>query len=487
MSDVEEIDRLLDGEIVVANLGSSIFVDSLRNQGKRVIAVDWSPSCRGDERLFGVLEKFRREEVVVEGRPTRLDELISRANAKALETLNKAHPFLVGIGKAVDDIPGMADDLVLHAGPPVGWERMCGPMRGAIIGALIYEDRAKDQAEAERLAASGKIRFEPCHHHAAVGPMAGVVSPSMPVWIIENRHTGNRAFATLNEGLGKVLRFGAFGQEVIERLRWMERTLAPVLGQALEIRGEVDLRAMIAQALQMGDEGHNRNRAGTSLLIRELAPAIAMASASNEDKSDVLKFMNSNDHFFLNLTMPAAKSCVDAIAGLPGCSIVSTMARNGTDFGIRISGLGDRWFTAPAPKVKGLYFTGFSEADANPDLGDSTVCETYGIGGFAMAAAPAIVQFVGGAPSDATRYTLAMYDITVGESKNYRIPVLGFRGTPTGIDLIQVVEKSLVPVVNTGIAHKQPGIGQVGAGLVEPPLECFEEAFIALYESLKRA
>lgn len=314
--------------------------------------------------------------------------------------------------------------------------------------------------------------------------MAGVVSASMPVWIVENKTSGNLAFCTLNEGLGKVLRYGAFSDEVIKRLKWMETTLGPILGRALEAHGEVDLRSLIAQALQMGDEGHNRNRAGTSLLIRELAPAIAGGAADNEAKASVLAFMHSNDHFFLNLTMPAGKACLDPAVGIDRCSVVTAMARNGTDFGIRVSGLKDRWFTAPAPAVNGLYFPGFGSADANPDIGDSTICETYGIGGFAMAAAPAIVEFVGGTSDDAVRFTQSMYEIAVGESKHYRIPSMGFRGTPTGIDIIKIIEKAIVPAVNTGIAHKDPGVGQVGAGLVEPPMTVFEDALKGLYDAM---
>jgi hypothetical protein len=482
---------LFAGELVVANLGSRLFLDSMAGQGAKVVQVGWDIPCRGDERLFSILERIDTEEIVAGqagAKPgkQRIRDLIGRANARAVEIMNEAHPHIVGIGKAIDDIPGMADNLILHAGPPVEWENMCGPMKGAVMGALIYEGFAGSEEEARRLAASGKICFEPCHHHSTVGPMAGIVSPSMPVWIIENKASGNRAYCTLNEGLGKVLRYGAFSSEVIERLKWMGGTLAPLLAQAIEINGEVDLRALIAQALQMGDEGHNRNRAGTSLLIRELAPAIVRAKAAKDDKARVLKFMHSNDHFFLNLTMPAGKSCLDAIAGIEGCTILTAMARNGTEFGIRVSTLGDRWFTAPAPIVKGLYLGGYTEKDANPDIGDSTICETYGIGGFAMAAAPAIVEFVGGTPSDALRFTLDMYGITAGESTSFRIPALGFRGTPTGIDVVKVVEKSIMPAVNTGIAHKDPGIGQVGAGLVEPPASCFEEAFAAVYEHLKQ-
>jgi len=485
---MDNIRKLFESELVVGNLGSSLFADSVRMQGRPVVDINWEIPCGGNEKLYSVLTAIRTGEVVTGGgRRVPAEGLISEANARALEIINTSHPFIVGVGKAIKDIPGMRENLILHAGPPVTWERMCGPMKGAVMGALIYEGRAKDEEGARALAASGEIDFEPCHHHAAVGPMAGVVSPSMPVWIVENKQHGNRAYCTLNEGLGKVLRYGAYSEEVVERLAWMEKSLAPVLARALMMHGEVDLRMLIAQALQMGDEGHNRNKAGTSLLIRELAPSIVQASASEKDKVDVLKFMNSNDHFFLNLTMPAGKCALDPAANIKGSSVVTAMARNGTDFGIRVSGLGDRWFTAPAPRVMGLYFTGYGDEDANPDIGDSTICETYGIGGFAMAAAPAIVEFVGGTPADANRFTLAMYDITVGESKNFRIPGLGFRGTPTGIDILKVVERGIVPAVNTGIAHKEPGIGQVGAGLVEPPAKVFEEAFEAFAETLKQS
>jgi hypothetical protein len=370
----------------------------------------------------------------------------------------------------------MEKKMILHAGPPVSWQRMCGPMRGAVIGGLILEGLARDRGEAEELAASGQIAFEPCHHHAAVGPMAGVVTWSMPVWVVENKSFGNRAFCTLNEGLGKVLRYGAFSPEVIEKLKWMAGELAPLLREALRRHGEVDLKSLISQALQMGDEGHNRNRAGTSLFIRELAADLVMLEQPREKIAKALSFINGNDHFFLNLSMPACKCTADAAAGVEGSSVIFTMARNGTDFGIRISGLGDRWFTAPATMVEGLYLPGFSAADAAPDIGDSVITETAGIGGFAMAAAPAIVQFVGGSPADAVRYTQGMYEITVAENDVYQIPSLDFRGTPTAIDVIKVVETGILPAINTGIAHREPGIGMVGAGLAKPPEKCFHDA-----------
>ncbi len=372
--------------------------------------------------------------------------------------------------------------LITHSGPPITWERMCGPTRGAIMGALIYEGLAETPEQAAALAASGEIEFAPCHHYHAVGPMAGIISPSMPVFIVKNAATGHVAYATQNEGLGKVLRYGAYGPEVIRRLKWMEQTLYPALKAALEISGPIDLRSMIAQALHMGDECHNRNKAGTSLFIRTIAPALVEAVADAPTVAAVLRFMDGNDHFFLNLSMPAMKAMLLPAEGIPGCTVVTTMARNGTDWGIRVSATGSRWFTAPAPYVQGLWLPGFTAADANPDIGDSAITETGGIGGFALAGAPAIVKFVGGTPQDAVNATLDMYEICAGEHSAFTIPQLNFRGTPVGIDVRKVMRAGITPWLNTGIAHREPGIGMVGAGLVQAPKGCFEAAFETLKE-----
>jgi len=414
-----------------------------------------------------------------------VQERIEAANKKVMEIILNGQPTLLDIGIAEEVIPGMTKKTILHAGPPIKWGKMSGPLRGAVTGALIYEGLAVDEKEAAKLAASGEISYDPCHHHNTVGPMAGVVSALMPVWILQNKKYGNYSYCTLNEGLGKVLRYGAYSDEVIKRLKWMENLLAPLLKQALKLHGPIDLKTMITQALQMGDEGHNRNRAGTSLLIRELAPYIIQTKFSEKEKIEVLKFIDSNDHFFLNLTMPACKCTLDAAKGVEFSTIVTTMARNGTEFGIMVSGLGGRWFTGPAGIVDGLLFPGYTPEDANPDIGDSVIAETAGIGGFAMAAAPAIVQFVGGTAKDAVNFTLKMYEITAAENNIYKIPALDFRGTPTGIDIRKVVETGILPSINTGIAHKNPGIGQVGAGLVKPPMNCFEDALQAFVEDLE--
>ncbi len=407
---------------------------------------------------------------------------IEQANRMTVERMMEARPVLVGLGRARDVIPGMRDNLLLHAGPPITWERMAGPMKGAVVGCLIFEGKAKGWDEAEALVRAGAIEFEPCHHHAAIGPMAGLISPSMMVYIVENQTHGNRAYSNINEGRGKVLRMGAYSEDVLERMRWLNDVLGPVLNEALLRCGGIDLRSLIAQALHMGDDCHNRMAASTLLFLKMLAPYIVQVAPNSEVASTILRTLGDNPLAPLNPVMAACKTMADAGHNVEGSTIVTTMARNGTDFGLRVSGLGDRWFTAPAGIVKALYFPGFSEKDANPDIGDSTITETVGIGGFAMAAAPAIVTFVGGAARDAINTTLDMYEITYAEHKYFTMPPLDFRGTPTGIDIRQVVEKGIPPRVNTGVAHREPGIGQVGAGIVTAPMAVFEQALVAYAE-----
>jgi hypothetical protein len=458
---------LLGRPLRPVNVGVELFAEELERQQVEVERVAWRPPAAGAE------EALERLAVREAG--------IADANDRAVAAMQAAEPRLVGIGRAGDLLPGLDERTLLHAGPPIGWADMCGPLRGAIIGAAVHEGMAADPEAAVRLAERGGLAFGPCHERGAVGPMAGVVSASMPVWIVENGPGGNRAYCTLNEGLGKVLRYGAYDAEVLDRLAWMRDVLARVLAAALDrLEEPLDLRALIAQALQMGDEGHNRNRAGTSLLLRALLPALLTVAEPTGDVVAAARFISGNDHFFLNLAMAAGKATADAAAGTAGSSIVTVMARNGTEFGVRLAGTGDRWFTGPAGVVDGLYLPGFGPEDANRDIGDSTITETIGIGGMAMAAAPAIVRFVGGTPEDAVAATLAMYEITWAESAAYLLPALGFRGTPLGIDCREVVHTGVLPTVNTGIAHKDPGVGQVGAGLVEPPMAAFVAATRAL-------
>ena len=465
--------KALFGQPVKAvNLGNRDFYEDLVKQGVPAVHLAWKPAANGDTALLFALEHL-------EERPE-----VEAANMEALARINQAHPYLVDVGIARDVIPGMTEDTLLHAGPPISWERMSGPLRGAVVGALLFEGRAETPEEAEALAASGKITFSPCHEHCAVGPMAGVVSPSMPVFIVENRNGGNRTYATMNEGLGKVLRFGAYSEEVLKRLCWMRDVLAPGIQKAVQLSGGIDIKSIMAQALHMGDEVHNRNKAATSLLIRTLLPFLLEARLDDEERLSIIRVVNGNDHFFLNLSMAASKAMLDNADNIQHSTVVTAMTRNGTDFGIRVSGLSGRWFTGPAGDVKGLLFPGFTDADKNPDMGDSAITETLGLGGFCMAAAIAIVQFVGGRPEDAIAFSKKMYRITTGESTVFSIPVLDFRGAPTGIDVRKVVATGILPQINTGIAHKSAGIGQVGAGLVTPPWECFRDALLACSEDM---
>ncbi|MEV0229391.1 DUF1116 domain-containing protein [Nonomuraea sp. NPDC050786] len=444
----------------VVTVGAGLLDEALRAQAVRTVPVSWRPPLPGTaEALAKVLADPRRQ----------------AANELAVSRLTSARPHLVGVRRASEVLEA---GTFLHAGPPITWERASGPMRGALIGAMLLEGLAGDEHDAGRRLAAGEIALRPCHEHAAVGPMAGVVSPSMWLFEVRDDEHGGTAYCSLNEGLGKVLRYGAYGPEVLERLRWMDAVLGPALRATLERTGPLDLRSLIAQALQMGDELHNRNRAATSLLLRELAPAVVEAVPGHA--AEVLRFVNGNDHFFLNLAMAAAKVSTDAARDVPGSSLVVAMARNGADFGVQLSGLGGRWFTGPAGVPDGLYLGTYGPDDANPDIGDSTITETSGLGGFAMAASPAIVRFVGGEVSDAVRATRSMYEITLAEHPAYQIPGLGFRGTPVGIDVTLVARTGLLPVVNTGIAGRIPGTGQVGAGLVKPPAEAFTAALLAL-------
>jgi hypothetical protein len=455
---------LLTEDPVVAAVGAGLLSDALRDQAVVVAEAQWRPPPEESaDSLVRVMADRRR----------------GVANALALQRMTAAGADLVDVRPAREAL-GLERGTFLHAGPPLEWERASGPMRGALVGAMLFEGMAGTPEAAEAALAAGEVDLEPCHHRDAVGPMAGVVSPSMWLYELRDEVHDHTSWCSLNEGLGKVLRYGAYGPEVVDRLHWMNSVLGPLLQQAVRSAGPIDVKAIIAQMLQMGDEGHNRNRAGSLILLRELLPSLITADGSQRDIAEAVRFSGANEHFFLNLGMPACKLSTLAAEGIPGSTVVTTMARNGTDFGIRTAGTGDRWFTGPANTPEGLFLGSYGPDDANPDIGDSAITETAGIGGFAMAAAPAIVKFVGGDVPFALRTTRTMYEITVGEHTAYQVPILEFRGTPTAIDVTAVVRTGILPQINTGMAGRVAGTGQVGAGLVTPPAQCFTAALDAL-------
>ncbi len=447
-----------DPQLITA--GVDLFADAAQTQAARVTRVDWAPPMAGTtEDLDAVLADERRVE----------------ANALAVQRMLSVRAMVVDVVPAADAL-GLGPKDLLHAGPPIDWERASGPMRGALMGAALFENLVTDPEQVADLVRRGEITLDPCHHHNAVGPMAGVISPSMWVFVIEDPASGHRTYCSLNEGLGKVLRYGAYSAEVITRLRWMSAVLGPVLQAAIRANGPIDVTAILAQMVQMGDEAHNRNRAGTLMLLRELMPAVIESGFPSADLAEAARFVAGNDHFFLNLAMPGCKLALDAARDIPGSTMVVAMARNGTDFGIQVSGTGNQWFTGPAQVPDGLFLGDYGPEDVNPDIGDSAITETAGLGGFAMAAAPAIVRLVGGTVADALANTRRMYEITLAEHTMFSVPVLDFRGAPVGIDVSLVVRTGVLPQINTGMAGKVAGTGQVGAGLVTPPADIFPAA-----------
>lgn len=453
----------------IINVGLKGFGPNAMSQGAVVKQVEWKPVAGGRKDIIEALDKVEP-----------LAEKIKEANETVISRMKAAKPVLVGMDLALNVVPDMTEHTILHAGPPIAWENMCGPMKGAVIGAVLFEGLAADDEEAVKLIESGAIKFDPCHEHKAVGPMAGVLSAHMPVHIVKNETNGDFAYCSINEGLGKVLRFGAYSKEVLDRLAFLRDEFMPVMQKALALTDGIDIKLITAQALQMGDECHNRNKAATSLFYKQISQLILETDCEKASIQKALSFIAGNDHYFLNLSMPACKLITEAGQNVPYATIVSTMARNGVEFGIKVSGIGTgEWFDYASNYIEGLYFPGYSKEDANPDIGDSAITETTGIGGMSMAGAPAIVQFVGGDVEDAFNTTKRMYGITTDINAAYAIPNMNFKGAPMGIDMLKVIESGVLPVINTGIAHKEAGIGQIGAGIVNPPMECFYQALLA--------
>jgi hypothetical protein len=471
------VKKLFEHDLKVVNVGLQSFADNVQAAGGEAVDLTWAPPAGADAELGWTLAQLVG------------DERVEEANRVAYQRYLAAQPRLVDLVLARDAVPGLGEGerRILHSGPPIDWSEMCGPQQGAIAGAIVYEGWAESLERAERMAADGSVALAPCHEHGAVGPMAGIISPSMPVWVVENTDAGNLAYCNLNEGLGKVLRFGANSSEVLGRLRWLGTEFFATLQSAVRGLEDPDLKPLMAQALHMGDELHNRNAAASGLLFKRLTLALLGSDADPAAVRRTLAFVAGNDHFFLNVSMAACKSMTDAAHGVPGSSMVTVMARNGVNFGVRLSGTGDAWFQAPANPVDGLYFPGYSVEDAAADLGDSAITETNGLGGFAMAASPAIVQFVGGTPADATANSRRMLSITLGTNPAFTLPALNFGGTPAGIDARLVADSGVLPIINTGIAHRQAGVGQIGAGITTAPMSCFTDALAALSSSLSAA
>ena len=405
-----------------------------------------------------------------------IKQKIEKANEEAARRLIQGEPMLVDIAPAGEVIPEMQGRMITHSGPPIEWPRMCGAQKGAIIGQVLYEGWAKTVDEAKAMLEKGAIRLEPNHHHQTVGPMAGTISPSAPVWVVENKAFGNRAFCRQVEGRQQ---FGDYSEEALQGLRLWRDVWAPALRKGLLKMGGLNLKPIITQALQMGDELHNRHSASSSLFANVMAVTMLEADVPKAEMLPTLKYVTNHNLIFLGLAMACGKAIADPAMGIEYSTVVTAMCRNGTEFGIRVSGLGDEWFTAASPLVDGLYLPGYSASDAGFDIGDSAITETVGWGAFTIGGAPGILSLVGGTPEEALAYSREMKKITTAVHPTYRMPALGFVGTSIGIDIRKVVQTGIAPLIDTAIAHKDPGYPIIGAGLVRAPLDCFKQALIA--------
>lgn len=472
----EKLIQLLSQKPKVINIGLKSFAEVVESFGCDVVQYDWMPPAGGNVELIKVLNFLRNYEGFD----------IDEANRSVIAKVVASQPVIKDVVPAKSVIKELNEGkVILHAGPPIQYENMPDPVQGSCVGAALFEGWAQTEEEARKILGSGEVTFIPCHHVNAVGPMGGITSANMPVFVVENLTDGNEAYCTMNEGIGKVLRFGAYSQEVVDRLLWMKNILGPTLGKAIRTLGGLNVNPLVAKAIAMGDEFHQRNIAASLAFLKEISPVITKMEMDEKDRYDVIKFLADTDQFFLNIMMATGKAVMDGARKITDGTVVTAMCRNGVDFGIRISGMGDEWFTAPVNTPQGLYFTGYDGEDACPDMGDSAITETLGVGGMAMIAAPAVTRFVGaGGYEDALRTSTEMTEITIDRNPNFIIPNWNFQGTCLGIDARLVVEKGITPVINTGIAHKIAGYGQIGAGTVHPPIECFEKAILAYAKKL---
>ncbi|MCI8511484.1 MAG: acyl-CoA synthetase FdrA [Lachnospiraceae bacterium] len=473
----EKLLALLSQKPKIINVGLKSFAEVAGRYGCEVVQFDWTPPAGGNLELIRILNFLRNCETVD----------IDAANNRVIARIVSSQPVIKDVVCANEVIPELGEGkVILHAGPPIAYADMPDPMQGSCVGAVLFEGWADTEKTARKLLESGEVTFIPCHHVNAVGPMGGITTAGMPVFVVENEDGGNRAYCTMNEGIGKVLRFGAYSDEVVTRLCWMRAVLGPTLGRAIRKMGNgLPVNPMIAKAIAMGDEFHQRNIAASMVFLREVTPVITGLEMPEKDRYDVIKFLSDTEQFFLNIMMATGKAVMDSARTITDGTIVTAMCRNGKEFGIRIAGMGDQWFTGPVNTPNGLYFTGYDSEDACPDMGDSAITETFGVGGMAMIAAPAVTRFVGaGGYEDALRTSTEMAEITIDRNPNFIIPNWNFQGICLGIDARLVVEKGIVPVINTGIAHKIAGYGQVGAGTVRPPMECFEKAVTAYAKKL---
>lgn len=461
----------LPGELEVVNVGLPLFADAIADQGRPVQRVDWRVPAGGDERAVAALAQLYGPR----------SEAIDQANAEVVRRLDEGVPTLVGVATAGDVLPGLSEApgrTLLHCGPPITWSDVCDPLRRSMRAAVVAEGWAEDISQAGRMLAGGTVLLAPAGDYGTVVPMATAMGPSAPVFVVENSTAGTRAFAPVNQGPGDTAWFGRDSDAAIGRLRFLRDVAGPMLRAAIAAAGPIDVLALAAQGIQMGDDLHMRTQGTTNLLVRNLLPELA--ALPDAGRVPLARFLSANHLFFLNIAMAAARSLTMWAEQVPGSSVVTTMCRNGTTFGVRLAG-NDTLYVAKAPPVlDAMYYPGYGPESGAPDIGDSAVLELVGLGGAAAAGSPAVAAFLGGSLADARVVTEEMADVCVGNSGRFTLPTWDYRGTPLGVDARHVVNLGLPPKITTGILHASSGVGQVGAGVATAPAECFRAAVLAL-------
>lgn len=463
---------LFAGNLKVISAGVSEFAEALQQQSIPVIALDWQPPAEGEPRLVDLLKHFYGDRAMV--------ERIDAANRETLQRILDSNPQVVDVRPAQEAM-GL-ERTILHAGPPIAWERMCGPQKRGVLGAIQFEGWAGDATGAEALLKKGEVKLSPCHRYRAVGTMTGIISPSMPVLVVQNETFGNYSYATFNEGRGNTLWFGVYDEGTHKRLGWMRDELGPAVQTAIRRHGPLNIFDIVAQGLQMGDECHARSAACTALLVKKLMPSMLDAGVAPGVVAEIIRFMDNNNHFFLSFTIAGVKATMDAAHGVPYSTVVTAMARNGVDFMVRLGGLGHRWLVAPvSPMDEAVYYTGYSVEDAAGDIGDSAIIETCGLGGMAIAGAPTVAPFVGGSLADEIATVKTFQTIALGTHDKFRLPPMDSANTPLGLDLRKIVETRIVPFITTGVLHEtSPTVGQIGTGVARAPIQIFDQALLAL-------
>lgn len=403
-------------------------------------------------------------------------------NRVAFDRIIASHPWITGVRPASEVIAGMPSNLILHAAPPTNWSDMSDLMRGGMIGAALFERIARTPEEAIAKAEAGEIKFDAAQNYGAMAGGVGSITASLPVVVVEDRSNTNRSCHFLMEGLGKTLVAGAYNAEVLERLCWFRDSFGPLLNKAIEVLGGIDARELMAEALLRGDELHNCNRAATSLFVNQIALGLLDVDAPADEKRRTLLFLNGNGQFFVSAVLPATQLMLRAAHGIPGCSVVTSIGANGRDCGLKLSGTGDRWFVAPAEVPRGVLQSGVAMSDVAPGCGDSFLAECAGFGASVLPASPALCPVIGASLPEAARFADGAYRVSLGEHPHYKIPALGFRGIPVGVDARKVIETKALPIIDIMMVHRKPGLGLAGMGLVSPPMRCFEDAVKVLDE-----